>query len=90
MNTLSSRVLHQIGYKTTDLESINTKITEVMLCSELFDTIDIDGEVITQVLESGDLVFNLNRWHGEDEEGYTNVIIVRCDDMDSMIEFECE
>ncbi|PEM10745.1 hypothetical protein [Bacillus wiedmannii] len=86
--TLSDRVLHQIASEVYSRHETDSEVREVYICSDLFDLIEADGEVITY--ENGFLVFDVNRYTGEETEGYTDVIINSYDDMDCMIDFECE
>lgn len=86
--TLSDRVLHQIVGEVYSRFETDSEVREVYLCSDLFDLIVIDGEVIKNV--SHTLIFDVNKYTGEEAEGYTDVIINRYDDMDCMIDFECE
>ncbi len=86
--TLSDRVLDQIASEVYSRHETDSEVRGVYLCSDLFDLFEADGEVITNV--SGTLVFDINRYTSEDTEGYTDVIINRYDDMDCMIDFECE
>ncbi|KAB2460766.1 hypothetical protein F8160_00060 [Bacillus sp. CH126_4D] len=88
MKTLSDRVLHQIASEVYSRHETDSEVREVNICSDLFEIIEADGKVITNV--SGALVFDINRYTSEDTEGYTDVIINRYDDMDCMIDFECE
>jgi hypothetical protein len=85
---LSDRVLHQIASEVYSRHETDSEVREVYLCSDLFDLFEADGEVITNV--SGTLVFDINKYTSKDTEGYTDVIINRYDDMDCMIDFECE
>ncbi|HDR7242576.1 TPA: hypothetical protein QCW90_003267 [Bacillus mobilis] len=84
--TLSDRVLSQIAGEVYCHIETDSEVTEVLLCSELYDAIVVDGEVITN--EEYKLVFNVNKYTGEGEDGYGDVIIKRYDDMDCMISFE--
>ncbi|WP_142342770.1 hypothetical protein [Bacillus wiedmannii] len=86
--TLSDRVLDQIASEVYSRHETDSEVREVYLCSDLFDLIKADGEVITY--ENGFLVFDINRYTGEETEGYADVIINSYDDMDCMIDFECE
>ncbi|MGN4599614.1 hypothetical protein ACTFRN_26555 [Bacillus cereus group sp. MYBK245-2] len=86
--SLSDRVLHQIVSEVYSKHETDSEVRGVYLCSELFDLIEVDGKVITNV--SGAFVFDINRYTSEDTEGYSDVIINRYDDMDCMIDFECE
>lgn len=85
---LSDRVLDQIASEVYSRHETDSEVREVYLCSDLFDLINVDGEVITY--ENGFLVFDVNKYTGEEAEGYTDVIINSYDDMDCMIDFECE
>ncbi|PEJ68695.1 hypothetical protein [Bacillus pseudomycoides] len=84
--TLSDRVLHQIAGEVFCYIQTDSEVKEVLLCSDLFDAITTDGEVITE--EDNKKIFNINRWNCEEENIWENVIIHRFDDMDCMISFE--
>ncbi|WP_242227189.1 hypothetical protein [Bacillus cereus group sp. BfR-BA-01315] len=86
--TLSNRVLGQIASEVYSRHETDSEVREVYLCSDLFDLIEEDRKVITNV--SGALVFDINKYTSEDTEGYADVIINKYDDMDCMIDFECE
>ncbi|MFK4417171.1 hypothetical protein ABH961_005760 [Bacillus sp. RC251] len=83
---LSHRILHQIANEVYCYFETDCEVTEVLLCSELFDNIFIDGEVV--INEEHRLIFNINKFTSENVEGYSDVIINRYDDMDCMISFE--
>ncbi|WP_180234283.1 hypothetical protein [Bacillus cereus] len=86
--TLADRILDQIASEVYSRHETDSEVREVYLCSDLFNHIEADGKVITNV--SGALVFDINSYTSEDTEGYTDVIIIKYDDMDCMIDFECE
>lgn len=86
--TLSDRVLDQIASEVYSRHETDSEVRGVYLCSDLFDLIEEDRKVITNV--SGALVFDINKYTSEDTEGYGDVIINKYDDMDCMIDFECE
>lgn len=84
--TLEDRVLHQIEQEYFQYIETDCAVKEVLLCSELFDLIRVDGEVITE--EENKKIFNINRWRCEEEDLFENFIIHRYDDMDYMMSFE--
>ncbi|PGX01639.1 hypothetical protein COE40_18905 [Bacillus cereus] len=83
---LGDRVLHQIAGEVFCYIETDSEVKEVLLCSDLYNVITVDGEVITE--EDNKKIFNINRWNCEEEDIHENVIIHRCDDMDCMISFE--
>lgn len=84
--TLGDRILHQIAGEVFCYIETDSEVKEVLLCSDLYDAITVDGEVIAE--GENKKIFNINKWNCEEEDVYESVIIHRYDDMECMISFE--